>query len=183
MTVNDTTTTTESVENTFHGLDERRAQSERSADTSRKHTSSPLISTDNMASSTPINMHNKPETATATTPQTGGESTNALERARVAVYWDINTDCPSFIPLRHCKTHQDFFLLLSSRQPTRVKERRIKAVEVRLTNAEEAGITQNPNCYVEEDTGEDAFDQMMDVLTAYSPEVRPRLNIKVEFWD
>lgn len=105
----------------------------------------------------------------------------ALEKARLKVIWDARSDCPSFINLRKCRSYQDLFAQLEHHRPPTLKGNRIKAAEIVLVNAVEAGIAESPNCRLLLDDGEEAFDHLTDVLKGYTPDIRPKLRLVVEY--
>ena len=111
------------------------------------------------------------------------ERPTALERARVSVSWEAETDCPDFISLKRCISYENLFTQLERRLPARHAGRKIGAAEIRLTNASAAGIEESPNCRILRDDGEDAFEHLTEVLNEYTPQVRPKLKLMVEFWE
>lgn len=111
------------------------------------------------------------------------EPKSALERARISVYWDSQPDFPDFLVLRRCKTVEDLFAQLRALQPDDLRHRTIKTAKIGLINAEAVGITESPNCRINEEYGEDAFEYLTEILSAYNGEVRPKLKVTVEFWN
>lgn len=101
-----------------------------------------------------------------------------VQRARIFVYW--TPDISTVMTLRNCENHRDLFTKLERTRPSE-EDRAMKSVTVRFSNAQAAAVPNCRTCRILVEDGEDAFEYLTDVLSDYAPEVRPELEITIEF--
>ena len=111
------------------------------------------------------------------------EPLTAFQQAKVFVWWpNMDRDCPDFVKLQCCGSYVDVFSQLEECLPEEFEEKRIRAAKIKLANAEDTGIVESPNGRMLAVGGEAAFENLVEVLEQYTPRVRPKLELTVEFW-
>ena len=111
------------------------------------------------------------------------EPLTAFQQAKVFVWWpNMDRDCPDFVKLQCCGSYADVFAQLEECLPEEFEEKRIRAAKIKLANAEATEIVESPNGRMLAVGGEAAFENLVEVLEQYTPHVRPKLELTVEFW-